>query len=546
MQASRRNQAPPAHRKVLALGLDSPNHDLLLQWIAEGKLPHLYRLQQRAAAVTIASVKRDSNEHCWIPILTGRTRERWNHWLDRWDPQAYRFDEASIYDWIQAPVFYALGAQRRVVAFDLTAPIVKDVNGVQVAGWASELNECFPESDPPGLIHELVTRFGPDPKLADAFAITNELSQRQGVSHTLPSLYQPGVMEAYARNQVLSVERRTAACRHLLDREDWDLFIAQYSEVHTAGHLLWHLSQPHPLDVMRRGTDDPLLAVYQAVDASIGQLLQEVDEDVFVVFFTIDAMAPDCLENARAALLPEFLYRWNFPGKAALAPGIPGTPPPAPRLDYAQHWKHEVWRLRTECGEHELEAPAAQEARQDPMSWCPANWYAPLWPSMRAFALPTVADGCVRLNVRGREAQGIVGAGEFGSVCEEIADEVSRLVDPRSGKPVVREVVRVRESAYDDDPKKPPADLVVGFQDERPLDVVESALAGRIGPLPYFRSGAHHAHGVTFNNLMYLSGPGVTAGHSEQPAAPEDIPATILALLGVDLPAGFDGVPRFR
>lgn len=180
------------------------------------------------------------------------------------------------------------------------------------------------------------------------------------------------------------------------------------------------------------------------------------------------------------------------------------------------------------------------------MSWCPANWYAPLWPSMRAFALPTVADGCVRINVRGREAQGSVAAGEFGSVCDQLTREISQLVDARSGKPVVREVIRVRESAFDTDPKKPPADLVVVFQDEHPLDVVESAGAGRIGPLPYFRSGAHHAHGVTFKNLMYVAGPGVGAGHSAQLAAPEDIPATILALLGLDLPAGFDGVARFK
>lgn len=223
MQDSSMNRPARGRRRVLAIVVDSPSHELLLQWIAEGRLPNLRRLQERSAGVTITSVKRDSNEHCWIPMLTGQRRQRWNHWLDHWDPGAYRFEEASIFDWLQAPVFYALGDQRRVVAFDVTAPIVKGVNGVQVAGWASELNECFPQSDPPELMNELVARFGADPKRAGSFTTTNASSGRQGVSHTIPNLYQPGPMEEYARGQVCSVERRTAACRHLMRREDWDL-----------------------------------------------------------------------------------------------------------------------------------------------------------------------------------------------------------------------------------------------------------------------------------------------------------------------------------
>ena len=73
---------------------------------------------------------------------------------------------------------------------------------------------------------------------------------------------------------------------------------------------------------------------------------------------------------------------------------------------------------------------------------------------------------------------------------------ISTLVDARSGKPLVKEVIRIREDAFDTDPKKMPADLLVVFQEEHPVDVADSPIVGRIGPLPYFRSSTHQSHGV--------------------------------------------------
>lgn len=533
-------------RRVFALGIDSPNQDLLLRWIAEGHLPNIGMLQRRSALIDISSIKRFSNEHCWIPLLTGQSRDRWIHWLDHWDAEQYRFGEASIFDWLQAPVFYALGDQRRVIAFDLVAPIVDGVEGIQVSGWASELNECFPASHPPALLDELVARHGLDPKLTAANVVTNQVSAREGMSYAIPNIYNADLLETYSKTLIRSVERRTAACIDLLAPGDWDLFIALYSEPHTAGHTLWHLSQPHPLNVVRQGGEDPLLEVFKAVDASIGTLLREAGEDAVVIFYTIDEMEADSLENARALLLPEFLYRWNFPGKAALAEGQYGVEPPPPRLDYREHWKHEVWRLRTPSGEADLESPAFQEGRGDPMSWCPGNWYRSLWPSMSAFALPTVADGNIRINVKGREARGVVSPEEYSVVCDRLTKDLRALVNARTGRPLVRDVIRVRETPLETDPMKTPADLVVVFHEEGPVDTVDSPKVGRIGPVPYFRSGSHQSHGAQLWNLMYVSGPGIAPGQVSGVAELQDIPATILDLMGIDIPSSFDGVPQIR
>ena len=53
----------------------------------------------------------------------------------------------------------------------------------------------------------------------------------------------------------------------------------------------------------------------------------------------------------------------------------------------------------------------------------------------------------------------------------------------------------------------PPADLIVLWQEESPTDVVDSAGVGRIGPLPYFRSGGHSSRG-----FVMARGPDFEAG----------------------------------
>lgn len=532
-----------AANRVLAIGLDAPNHGLLLDWLERGLLPHIHSLRGRGLTGYLTSEKQHSNEHAWIPVLTGRCRKRSNHWLDQWNAQEYRFAEASLFDWIDAPPFYDLGDAARVIAFDLAAPLLDQLNGIQVNGFAVELNESFPESNPPGLIGELIRRFGPDPKLTDCRSIINGVSGRKGATWTIPSCYQPDQMQAFTDTLVKSAARRGAACLHLMEHEPWDLFLTAFSELHSAGHILWHLSQNHPLSILREPGSDPLLMVYQAVDKAIGEIVAAAGDEATVTLFTLDATVPDCLENARACFLPEFLFRWNQPGKAALAAGDASHPPAEPQLDYSAHWKEEIWKLRTTLGDTLLESPLEQDRRGDPLSWCPANWYAPQWPTMKAFALPSVADGYVRINVQNREAQGVVDPVQFNDVCEDVEQAVRTLVNARTGVPIVREVVRIRHDPFDADPKLPPADLIVVFNEDTPLDVVDSNLVGRIGPVPYFRSSSHQSHGAAIENLIIVCPPGQNEARTlERIGALEDIPATIVNALGLAPPDYFDGV----
>jgi len=104
------------------------------------------------------------------------------------------------------------------------------------------------------------------------------------------------------------------------------------------------------------------------------------------------------------------------------------------------------------------------------------------------------------------------------------------MVDARTGRPVAREVRRTRQSAMESSPSLPDADLIVRWE-PFPTDVVDSPTFGRIGPLPYYRSGGHTEQG-----FLWISGPGIEAGTRLPEGRPTSLAPTLLAILGAPVP----------
>lgn len=97
------------------------------------------------------------------------------------------------------------------------------------------------------------------------------------------------------------------------------------------------------------------------------------------------------------------------------------------------------------------------------------------WTQTRAFALPTDQHGWLRINLKGREAQGIVSLEEYEELCEDL-ENLTRSLKRDDGKPLARTVIRTSEQATDALTSKIP-DLVVHWEDEvfaSPLRIQDS------------------------------------------------------------------------
>ena len=520
---------------VVAIGIDTVHPKLLETWMSEGYLPTFSRLRSLGTFGQL-TYHTSPDEMQWTCFLTGCSPEATGYWGRLgFDQTSYGVGEEAVYSFDRHPPFYALGNEYRVAVLRTPQmPLSDQVNGVQVG---------MKRSQPADLLSQLTNQYGKLPYYKEYGCFWD----RNNLTHLYKTVH-------------AGIARQTAMCRDLMQRDQWDLFLTVIDEPHYASHDFWYLSQPdHPL-YPYRPTDvlpgDPLRDVYQAVDRALGEILAEVPDDAYVLLFSVDGMGSNATDLPTMVFLPEFLYRFNFPRQFALAKGKAATPPPPPVSNSKrQSWAGEVWQRRYDpnplkrllrtylpgkfqdrldqvwtSNQPALVSPYQLLKTYPSLFWQPTLWYQPLWPQMQAFALPSFAEGQIRINLKGREAQGVVDPTNYDDLCETLTQKLYQLKDARTGEPAVMRVIRTHEHPLDQRAGLPTADLIVEWRD-RPMDVVDSPDFGRIGPLPYCNTGGHKPIG-----FLLAKGPGIAAQSDLPTAHLLDLPPTILTLLGAPIP----------
>ena len=455
---------------TVVIGLDAADPALIEKWMQEGKMPCLAKLRNDGCYGRLENFAHSNVETAWTTFATGCPPEKTGHWaMVGLKKNSYELETRAAYDFREYPPFFTLCGERRVAVFDVPqVPLQPDVNGIHVTAWGAHSPQVPSASEPPELFDELVRRHGCSPSLNDDFATCLDLG-------TTLKLCEPMRISARCRADI---------CVDLLKRERWDLFMTVYGETHGAGHVLWHLSQPdHPLYNAFQGkvAGDPLLEIYQEVDAGIGRIAAAAGEDATVIVFAGHGMGPATVDLPTFVILPELLYRYSCPGRIGIQmePSSGPLPPMVTKLKW-NYWERHLWgykhdknpitrllRRETPTRLFNLLTPYIDPAEPDGMispfeltrrgdtivPWIPANWYRPAWPRMKAFALPSFADGYVRINVKGRDPQGIVSPDEYDSVCDEVSAILSRLRDGRKGLPMVKGIRRTRKDPLTPDKK---------------------------------------------------------------------------------------------
>lgn len=531
-------------RTLIAIGLDSADPRLVDTWASQGHLPNIARLREQGAYCPLRGPNLYLSEQAWTLVATGCEATRTGYW-SRWkfDPGSYELHDMGAYDFGEYSPFYALGPGYRCAIFDVPQTTrCERVNGIQVFAWGARSARTTSSSDPPDLLAQLIHTHGRHPAFDRDHA----------------SYWNPLAVAWLERALKKGIARRAAICRDLLGRESWDLFFTVFGETHSAEHFFWHLSQDHPLHRWKRlVVGDPMLRVFQAVDRAIGEILA-IRADADTLLFSPEGMDANSVDLPSTVFLTELLYRFNFGPAGGLADGSrTGTPPSPITMPKALGWHRELYALRADAHPVRrrlrrwlpMELSGWWEERSSPgpgptypgrfgaLFHQPAMWYSPLWRDMKCFALPSISHGYVRINVRGRESAGIVEPPDYKRFCDELSGHLKALRDARTGRPLVQEIVRTREFPLDSRPSLPDADLIV-FYEGAPIDVVDSPSFGRIGPVPYARTGGHANRGFAI-----LRAPGYEPGSTLPPGHVRDLAPTILAWLGAPLPEYLDGAP---
>jgi predicted AlkP superfamily phosphohydrolase/phosphomutase len=466
------------------------------------------------------------------------------------------FDPAAYVAWQEGARFapWWAGLDLRVAVFDapyVNLRLARNTRGV--VGWGAHDPGTLTAGRPRGLLAELEKRFGDYPAPQWTYGLP------------FPS---PTRTQAMGEGLARALDVRSRAARWLATErlQDWDLFIAVAGEAHGAIEALWHGVDPsHPYHGHPAGAaaGRALREVYCALDRMVGDLVS-VAGDATIVAFSMGGMGPNHSDVPSMVLLPELLYRHAFghallcvPSEWTAAPGsVPAlgegddwsnasqawVPMPAqkpqPRfsgalLSLARRLPRPVkgvlsavraaadWRL-----------PGTPTVRRD-IHWQPALRYRHHWPRMPAFALPSFYDGRIRINLRGRERDGIIEPSRYEQTCRGIETLLRECHDPRTGEPVVKSI----ERAWTRDPLAltgSEADLLIVWRGV--IAALEHPRLGLIGPLPLRRTGGH----TGANGMAYVVAQGVEPGDRGVRSA-FDVAPSLVRLLGDQPPAHLSG-----
>lgn len=475
--------------------LDGGDASVVQSLLDAGRLPALGRLRARGATIRISTMGEALEESTAPALLAGsRLGDVGVVHFHAFDPptMGLRFErEVNVEPfWLHLP-----GRGDGVSVLDL--PQVHphpDARARHVCAWNAFSPPHRAFAAPPSVLRDLpaptsgLTEFERPPTLEDEQALSRRLC---GLVH-----------------------ERAGAARRL--SRGAQITVTGVHETHAAVHCLghhWisdHWHQPFPAD--------PTLVTmpYEAIDAAFAPLLDDPDANVVVALW--NGIRP---ANPADHLLEELLVRSGF-----LAPWGQAKPAVAaarqPLATRVRALVPAAWRERValtvlpDTVQHAL----ASRRFRDQYDWSRTI----------AFPLPTWTSGFVRLNLRGREAAGVVDPPDAEAVLDRITAVVAATVDADTGLPLVKRVLRTAVELPGTRQDQLP-DLILMWAADRPVRRASHPDLGTWGgePVIHRHRFSHHSNG----GLVLVGGPGVRHVDTALDGDPMDLAPTLLALAGV-------------
>ncbi|MEM6551632.1 MAG: alkaline phosphatase family protein [Planctomycetota bacterium] len=504
----------------------------------DGGMPNLKRLRDRGVYGRIGSVAAEVNAAPWPSFMTGKEpgdHGVWNY--VGWDPMKMNHRACGPEHENYEPWWRGLcreGCRSVILDVPRTYPPEAGAldfegkpNGVELSAWGSHYKLTNPYSEPAGFLKWLEGELGrPDWGNEPGGELTADM-----------------VLKEKARVMKV-IEMQGEAGVRTLGREACELFVLAFSGPHRGGHVVWDdtgladKGTPDQRDEVNRSIHE----VYSATDRELGRVLDRLAElpggDETVVWaLSLHGMTQN---ESLAQLLPEMLDRVLHDKK--VEPVSVGE---------AEVGKPKKGLLKTV---REMVPESARSAVKDRLPLSVQNWLTRFWrktnvdwSQTEALALLDDLQGFVLINLKGREAKGIVEPGEaYEALCAKITDGLKTFVHVDTGEPAVRAVDRPGELYPNGTKAGIIPDLIVQWA-HRPVvtvQAIESERYGRIdwptpGRVTDGRSGHHVGEG-----WWVAAGPGLEAGGSHAGMHALDVVPTIYRQLGRELPAGIAGEAR--
>lgn len=489
---------------LAVIQFDAVSVPLLERLLAEGRLPALGALRARGIWHELESPATDFPASTYQTLYTGLDLgDHGQYYAFQWAPKEQRVKFRTAFPTATSVWERLSAAGRRSLvldAYEMAPP--RAIDGVFVTGWQfRNVISLERSSVPEQALRALSRSFGRPPLLQEVFGRQSPTTLRR----LLPILRRaPGRVA-------------DAAC-HLLARERFDHLWISFLSSHLGGHLYWDLAHLEEEGLDERTREEfrgALPEIYEAVDRALERVLAALPEGADVIVLSPIGMGEN---TTRADLLPDLLA-------AVLGGGSRDAD-----VDGAGGF---LWRLREAVPVRGRELAAAALGGRLTRELTTRMSVARIdWGRTRAFVLPSDHFGQIRLNVRGRERDGIVAPGDVPALVDEIRSGLTSFEDP-DGSSSVSAVDSIEELVPPSPYRDLLPDLVVRWSD-RPATRLDRVRSDRFGTVRRRgggtgRSGAHNADAWA----LVVQGSG-SAIEPRERAHVVDVAATVCARLGAD------------
>ena len=514
-QRNGRNQ----RQQIIVIGLEAAEPALIEKWANEGKLPTFQSVMQKGAWRKLRSTTEISSGATWASLITGTNpaKHGMGFYHRQLQPGTYTIRKKYAEQTATEPFWNPLSRHgKRVAILDLPDTYAcEDLNGVMLVGWGAEGLNAKQHSWPKSLLKDIFSRVG---------------------HHPLEFWYQerPKTITAwkdFAQKLLEGTRRRTQIAKHVLTQEPWDCYVIGYAEAHWIGHYFWHIIDKRHPDYnpeLARICGDAILQTYREIDQGIAELI-DIYPGATIMIVSNTGMGPNF---SGQHLLPQVLENLGY-SKSSSSNGMKQLLP------------HQKWGPYYAIKSIEsLVPPKLIEKIKRILPekvWDTATRHILTmgnnWKDSLAFEVPSDYSGAIRINLKGREPQGLVEPGEeFDRLCDQIAEDLLDLINPDTGEHAVAGVIKVKDM-YQGSCLDELQDLIVQWKGDVPINNLESKKAGRVsGILPDKRSGAHMVYG-----FMLATGNSIKKNQKLEDAHIMDVAPTILHLFNEPIPDIMDG-----
>ncbi len=502
----------------MVVGLDGATFDLIEPWVKEGKLPTFQRLMAEGCWGKLESVPNQRSAAAWTSLATGTNPGKhgiYEFYEQRPDSYDIQFINASIRH--GKSLWKTLSEHDRrvgVLNVPMTYPAER-VNRFLVAGIDAPSAHSKGFAYPPEIYEYLCEKFGPyviEPGV-NGFVIKGEIDK------AVESLR-------------AEIKQKSDITQYLLNNEPWDFFIVVFRSLDAAQHGFWKYLDPKGRELDPVGSKkygDVILKTYQQLDEAINAICNCLDRQTRLIIISDHGFGRKHPASNQLNYWLEdngFLAFKSKPNKGLS---------PASLLQLLYRYVSKKT------------SRATKERLKQLLPWLRNRVHSHLvyaridWSKTRAYSDNLFP--IVRVNMRGREPQGIVGGGaEYEGVVAELKERLPDCRDSVDSVPIVDSVFH-RDEIYRGPFADRAPDLLIRWREDIEIHgIALSKNAGEIAgpPVPTedarYISGDHRLHGI-----LIAAGDGIKQDARISGACLIDIAPTVLNMMGVPAPADMDG-----